>query len=185
MRELILGGQKSGKTRVALSRALPWLGVDGHEAVLVATAQAHDAEMAERIARHLADRAARVPGMRTQEEPRELARALNTLCAPERLVVVDCLTLWLTQLAMPMGQPAPGAAHIEAAVDALVHAIAEARGPLVLVSNEIGLGLSPLGAEARRFVDLLGTLHQRVAAACERVTLVVAGCEYPIKGGAR
>lgn len=182
MRELILGGQKSGKTRAAQARAAAWLEAAGHEAVLVATAQAHDAEMAERIARHRADRAATVPKMATHEEPRELARALQTLCAPQRLVVVDCLTLWLTQLAMPFGQPAPGAAHIEAAIDAAVQAVHDACGPLVLVSNEIGLGLSPLSAEARRYVDLLGTLHQRVAAACQRVTMVVAGCEWPVKG---
>lgn len=185
MRELILGGQKSGKTRAAQARAAAWLERDGHEAVLIATAQAHDAEMAERIARHRADRAVSVPRMLTHEEPRELARAVASLASPQRLVVVDCLTLWLTQIAMPLHGEAPGAAHIEALIDALVQAITESRGPLVLVSNEIGLGLSPLGAEARRFVDALGMLHQRVAAACERVTLVVAGCEWPLKGGAR
>ncbi len=185
MRELILGGQKSGKTRAAQARAAAWLEGEGHEAVLIATAQAHDAEMAERIARHRADRAASVPGMLTHEEPRELARAVAALTAPQRLVVVDCLTLWLTQMAMPLHEEPPAAAHVEAAVNALVRTITESRGPLVLVSNEIGLGLSPLGADARRFVDQLGMLHQRVAATCERVTLVVAGCEWPLKGGAR
>jgi adenosylcobinamide kinase/adenosylcobinamide-phosphate guanylyltransferase len=185
MRELILGGQKSGKTRVALTRAAAWLERAGTDAVLIVTAHAHDAEMAERIARHRADRAARVPRLATHEEPRELAAAVTRLSAPRRLVVVDCLTLWLTQLAMPMAGAPPEAAHIDAATDALIAAIAEAPGPLVLVSNEIGLGLTPLGAEARRFVDLLGTLHQRVAAASERVTLVVAGCEWPLKGAAR
>jgi adenosylcobinamide kinase / adenosylcobinamide-phosphate guanylyltransferase len=183
MRELILGGQKSGKTRAALARAAAWLEAAGHEAVLVATAQAHDAEMAERIARHRADRAVTVPGMVTHEEPFELANALAMLCAPQRLVVVDCLTLWLTQQAMPVGRPAPAAGEIETAIGALVQAVREARGPLILVSNEIGQGLSPLGAEVRRFIDLLGTLHQRVAAACQRVTMVVAGCEWSVKGG--
>jgi adenosylcobinamide kinase / adenosylcobinamide-phosphate guanylyltransferase len=185
MRELILGGQKSGKTRAALARAAAWLDSAGHEAVLVATAQAHDAEMAERIARHRADRAATVPGMVTREEPCELAHAVATLCAPQRLVVVDCLTLWLTQQVMPVGLQAPAAEDIEDTIEALVQAVRDARGPLILVSNEIGLGLSPLGAQVRRFVDLLGTLHQRVAAACQRVTLVVAGCEWPVKGGPR
>lgn len=185
MRELILGGQKSGKTRAAQARAAMWLQHAGCEATLIATAQAQDAEMAERIARHRADRAASVPGLATHEEPRALAGALVELSAPQRLVVVDCLTLWLTQLAMPLGGVPPAAARIEAEVDALFVAIGESRGPLVLVSNEIGLGLSPLSAEARRFVDLLGTLHQRVAAACDRVTLVVAGCEWPLKGAAR
>jgi len=86
---------------------------------------------------------------------------------------------------MPAAGDAPAAAAVDAAIDAVVAAIAASRGPLVLVSNEIGLGLSPLGAQARRFVDLLGTLHQRAAAACERVTLVVAGCELPLKGPVR
>jgi adenosylcobinamide kinase/adenosylcobinamide-phosphate guanylyltransferase len=122
--------------------------------------------------------------MATHEEPRELAGALAMLCAPQRLVVVDCLTLWLTQLAMPLAHPMPRTEVVEAQIDGLVQAVREARGPLVLVSNEIGMGLSPLGADARRFVDLLGTLHQRVAAVCQRVTMVVAGCEWPIKGAA-
>ena len=185
MRELILGGQKSGKTRAAQARAAAWLEHPGHAAVLIATAQAHDDEMAARIARHRADRAASVPGLATHEEPRDLASALARLSAPHRLVVVDCLTLWLTQLAMPAAGDAPAAAAVDAAIDAVVAAIAASRGPLLLVSNEIGLGLSPLGAQARRFVDLLGTLHQRAAAACERVTLVVAGCELPLKGPVR
>jgi adenosylcobinamide kinase/adenosylcobinamide-phosphate guanylyltransferase len=86
---------------------------------------------------------------------------------------------------MPVGLQAPAAEDIEDTIEALVQAVRDARGPLILVSNEIGLGLSPLGAQVRRFVDLLGTLHQRVAAACQRVTLVVAGCEWPVKGGPR
>lgn len=185
MRELILGGQKSGKTRAAQARAAVWLNRTGHDAVLIATAQAHDAEMAERIARHQSERAHSVPRLVTREEPRDIAAALLELSAPRRLVVIDCLTLWLTQLAMPIDGPAPAEAQLRAATDTLVTAVARARGPVVLVSNEIGLGVSPIGAEARRFVDLLGTLQQRVAAACDRVTLVVAGCEWPLKRAAR
>jgi adenosylcobinamide kinase/adenosylcobinamide-phosphate guanylyltransferase len=185
MRELILGGQKSGKTRAALARAAAWLERADNEAVLIATAQARDAEMAERIARHRAERATSVPRLATHEEPRELAAAVARLPAPRRLVVVDCLTLWLTQLAMPLDEAPRSQAQIDAAIDGLIAAIGESSGPVVLVSNEIGLGLSPLGADARRFVDLLGTLHQRVAAVCDRVTLVVAGCEWLLKGAAR
>ena len=200
MRELILGGQKSGKSGAAEARAAQWLAagsVDGHapEACLLATALAGDAEMAERIARHRTDRALRVPGLLTLEVggpggralaagvtvPAPLAEALRAASAPHRLLVVDCLTLWLTQLAMPLqGLPA-SAETLAAATDGLVCAVQQACGPVVLVSNEIGLGVSPLSAEVRRFIDLQGRLHQQLAAACERVTLMVAGCALAIK----
>jgi adenosylcobinamide kinase/adenosylcobinamide-phosphate guanylyltransferase len=179
--ELILGGQKSGKSRAAEARAAAWLRTPGHEAVLVATALAGDAEMAERIARHRADRAERVPGLHTLEEPLRLAQAVARASAPHRLVLVDCLTLWLTQLAMPLNGEAAGPARLAHEREALTAALRQARGPVVLVSNEIGLGLAPMSAEARRFVDALGLLHQAVAAACERVTLMVAGIELAVK----
>ena len=200
VRELILGGQKSGKSGAAEVRAALWLAagpVDGHvpEACLLATALAGDAEMAERIARHRADRALRVPGLLTTElggpgggspaagvtVPASLAEALRAASAPHRLLVVDCLTLWLTQLALPVQEPPASAETLAAATDGLVRAVQQARGPVVLVSNEIGLGVSPLFAEARRFIDLQGRLHQQLAAACERVTLMVAGCALAIK----
>jgi adenosylcobinamide kinase/adenosylcobinamide-phosphate guanylyltransferase len=175
MPELILGGQKSGKSRAAESRAAAWLATPGHEALLVATAIAGDDEMAARIARHRLDRARRVPGLRTLEEPRALAPVLLAHGERHRLLIVDCLTLWLTNLLLPLDGPALGAAGVDAATDELIAALRASRGPVVLVSNEIGLGVSPLGAEARRFIDALGTLHQRVAAVCEPVTLMVAG----------
>jgi adenosylcobinamide kinase / adenosylcobinamide-phosphate guanylyltransferase len=103
----------------------------------------------------------------------------------DRLLVVDCLTLWLTQCAMPASGPALGPAALQAAVDELVRALHEAPGAVVLVSNEIGLGVMPMGAETRRFVDLLGWLHQAVAACCSRVTLMVAGHGLVVKGPAR
>ncbi|MCD0418248.1 bifunctional adenosylcobinamide kinase/adenosylcobinamide-phosphate guanylyltransferase [Rubrivivax sp. JA1024] len=180
MHELILGGAKSGKSRCAETRAAHWLALPGHGAVLVATAMAGDDEMRARIERHRADRAARVPGLATREEPRALAAVLREESQPGRMVVVDCLTLWLTGLLMPLdGAPVDDPA---AEVDALVDALAAARGPVVLVSNEIGLGVTPMSRQARRFVDELGRLHQRVAAASTRVTLMVAGLELPLKG---
>jgi adenosylcobinamide kinase/adenosylcobinamide-phosphate guanylyltransferase len=100
--QLILGGQKSGKSRRAELLARQWLQADaGHQAALVATGQAWDAEMSERIARHQRDRAERVPGMLTIEEPRELAQVLARHSSP-RLLVIDCLTLWLTNWLMPV-----------------------------------------------------------------------------------
>ncbi len=182
--QLLLGGQKSGKSRRAEELARAWLEADAaHRAVLIATAQAFDDEMAARIRRHQLDRAERVPGLATHEEPCFLADALRRLSRPETLLVVDCLTLWLTNRLMPFqGQP-DDEPTLQSAIDGMVKAIEEAPGPVILVGNEIGLGVIPLGREVRVFVDALGRLNQRVAAACERVTLMVAGLPVPIKGG--
>lgn len=181
--EFILGGQRSGKSRRAEGIARQWLdGAPKRRAVQVATAQAWDDEMRERITRHRADRRERVPGMTTVEEPRALAAALGQHSAPDTLVVVDCLTLWLGNLLMPMNpDDALGEAGAVAAGEALCAAIAAAPGPLVLVGNEIGLGVIPMGREVRAFVDALGRLNQRVAATCERVTLMVAGLPMVLK----
>jgi adenosylcobinamide kinase / adenosylcobinamide-phosphate guanylyltransferase len=179
--ELILGGQRSGKSRCAEARAQAWLQQPGREAVLIATALPHDDEMRARIARHRADRVARVPGLATEEVPRDLPAALRRLSAAHRLVVVDCLTLWLANLLMPVHGPALNEGAWEAQRLALCDALAASNGPVVLVSNEIGLGVSPLSAEARHFVDALGHLHQAVARCANRVTLMVAGIEVKVK----
>lgn len=182
--EFILGGQRSGKSRRAERLARDWLAAaPGRGAVMIATGQAWDDEMRERIARHQADRALRVPGMATVEEPVALADALRDASDAQTLVVVDCLTLWLTNLMMP-AQPAQArdAAGVAAAVDGLCAAIAAVPGPVVLVGNEIGLGVIPIGREVRAFVDALGRLNQQVAAACERVTLMAAGLPLTLKG---
>ena len=181
--EFILGGQRSGKSRRAEELARQWMAVDtAHRAVLIATGQAWDGEMRERIARHRRDRAERVPGMVTVEEPLALAGALHRVSDAKTLVVIDCLTLWMTNLTMPAdaGQALDEAAVV-AAGHALCEAIAAAPGPVVLVGNEIGLGVIPLGREVRQFVDALGRLNQSVAAACERVTLMAAGLPLTLK----
>jgi len=179
--ELLLGGQRSGKSRTAEARAADWLAAGCGDALLIATARAGDDEMAARIARHRTDRARRVPGLRTLEEPIDLCKAIELHARPDRLLVVDCLTLWLTQRAFPLENSDVAPAQVDSACDALVHAVAHASGPLVLVSNEIGLGLISMAPRVRHFVDALGRLHQGVAAACTRVTLMVAGCEMPVK----
>jgi adenosylcobinamide kinase / adenosylcobinamide-phosphate guanylyltransferase len=182
--ELILGGQKSGKSRRAELLARRWLDASPqhHRAVMIATGQACDDEMRERITRHQADRAARLPGMVTVEEPLALARLVRQHSDPQTLIVVDCLTLWLTNLMMPVD---PMQTQKEVAVVAigedLCAAIVDAPGPLVLVGNEIGLGVIPMGREVRAFVDALGRLNQQVAAACERVTLMAAGLPLTMK----
>jgi adenosylcobinamide kinase / adenosylcobinamide-phosphate guanylyltransferase len=189
--ELILGGQKSGKSRRAEMLARQWLAQSsGHRAVLIATAQPWDEEMRQRIARHQADRAERVPGMATVEEPLALAEAIARHSQVDTLVVVDCLTLWLTNLLMP-AEPAPNLepnqplalADIARAASLLI-AIEQARGPVVLVGNEIGLGVIPMGREVRAFVDALGRLNQDVATTCQRVTLMAAGLPLTLKESA-
>jgi len=184
--ELILGGQKSGKSRRAELLARSWLGQSpAHRAVLIATAQPWDEEMRERIARHQTDRAKRVPGLQTVEEPLQLAGALAGLSHPQTLVVVDCLTLWLTNWLMPAenNESNTGSAHNQQAQAAMfLRAIQNAAGPVVLVGNEIGLGVIPLGRDTRAFVDALGRLNQDVARVCERVTLMAAGLPLALKG---
>ena len=181
MRELILGGQRSGKSRCAEQRVAGWLAQDGHEALLIATALPGDDEMRARIDQHRRDRAERVPGLLTEEVPHGLAQALFQHSAPQRMLVVDCLTLWLTNLLMPLDGSALDADTWALKRSALCNALQVASGPVVLVSNEIGMGLSPLTRETRNFVDELGRLHQVVAELCPRVTLMVAGIEVPVK----
>ena len=177
--ELVLGGQKSGKSRHAEMRAAQWLALaPQRRATLIATARADDAEMAQRIARHRSDRAQRVPQLLTVEEPLDLAATLARHSSPDTLVVVDCLTLWLSNHLFPLDSK-PDAAPVAA----LLAAVAGARGPLVFVSNEIGLGVIPMGAQVRAFVDALGLLHQQLAQHCAQVTLMVAGLPLAVKGG--
>lgn len=181
--ELILGGQKSGKSRRAEALAQSWLAQsDSHRAVMIATAQAWDDEMMQRIARHQADRAQRVPGMITVEEPLHLAQAIRTHSAPDTLIMVDCLTLWLTNWLMPVHANATDSEQtLSAETGQFLQSITNVPGPLVLVGNEIGLGVIPLGREVRAFVDALGLLNQQAAAACARVTLMAAGLPLTLK----
>jgi len=181
-RELIVGGQKSGKSRTAEARAARWVETAEHQALLVATALAGDTEMAERIARHREERKARVPRLDTLEQAGALPELLTEWSRPHRMIIVDCLTLWLTQLMLPLQGAPLTDSGVQAQVAALAAAVRDAPGPVILVSNEIGLGVSPMSAEARRFIDALGLLHQTVATACDRVTLMVAGCELTIRG---
>jgi adenosylcobinamide kinase/adenosylcobinamide-phosphate guanylyltransferase len=189
--ELILGGQKSGKSRRAELLARQWLDqTPAHKAVLIATAQPWDEEMRQRIARHQADRAQRVPGMTTVEEPLALAEAITQHSRADTLVVVDCLTLWLTNLLMPAQSHAvapdllpnrPVAPVQQAQTATLLIAVQNAAGPVVIVGNEIGLGVIPMGREVRAFVDALGRLNQDVAQVCTRVTLMAAGLPLTLK----
>jgi adenosylcobinamide kinase / adenosylcobinamide-phosphate guanylyltransferase len=163
---LVLGGARSGKSRYAesLITALPppW--------TYVATAQAGDEEMAARIKAHRERRGAQ---WRTVEAPRELAKALAA--RGDGPVLVDCLTLWLSNLML-------AEANIEEETVQLEETLAAAKGPVVLVANEVGSGIVPSYPLGRRFRDLQGILNQRVAARAERVILMVAGLPMALKG---
>jgi adenosylcobinamide kinase/adenosylcobinamide-phosphate guanylyltransferase len=167
---LVLGGARSGKSRHAQRAAEAEAGRRGRVPVLIATAQAFDDEMADRIARHRAERG---NGWRTVEAPIRLAEALAGL-APEDVAVVDCLTLWVSNLLLAGLDPAPAARDLAAV--ARRHA-----GGLWLVSNEVGLGIVPDNPLSRRFRDEAGRLHQQLAAAADQVVLMVAGIAMVVK----
>ena len=164
---LVIGGQKSGKSRYAEGLVAE----TGLRRVYVATATAGDSEMAERIARH---RARRGDAWHTVEVPLDLAGALARAAGPERAVLVDCLTLWLSNLIA-------AARPVDTETDRLLAAVAAAAGPVVLVTNEVGAGIVPDNALARTYADALGVLNQRVAAVAGRVVLVAAGLPLVLK----
>lgn len=180
---LITGGQRSGKSRHAERLGLRWLAQsDAHSVTVLATAVASDDEMRERIARHRADRP---DGFETVEAPVHLGAALRAASAPGRLLIVDCLTLWLVNALMPMHVQEHASSPVSAAavravwsdlrMDFLSALDEELASPVLLVSNEIGCGVIPMGAEVRQFVDELGRLNQDVAQCCAQLTLMVAG----------
>jgi len=164
---LVLGGARSGKSRLAQSRAETLAG----DLVYVATAQALDAEMNERISRHRQDRG---PRWRTVEEPLDLPGAIARHAGPDCVVLVDCLTLWLSNL-MLAGRDCDVAAQM------LVRAMADAPGTLILVANEVGLGIVPDNPLARRFRDAAGWLNQTIAEAAGEVVFVAAGLPLRLK----
>ena len=158
---LVLGGARSGKSRLAEALVC----ASGFAKVYVATAEAGDGEMRERIAHHRERRGAE---WRTIEEPLQLTEVISREATSGRILLVDCLTLWTSNL-MLADRDIPGA------TDALIAAVAAAAGPVILVANEVGWGIVPDNALARRFRDEAGRLNQAVAAAVTEVQLVVAG----------
>ncbi|WP_346840783.1 bifunctional adenosylcobinamide kinase/adenosylcobinamide-phosphate guanylyltransferase [Metapseudomonas otitidis] len=170
MAELILGGARSGKSRLAERQAAD----SGLTVVYIATSQPLDGEMSARVAHH---RARRPDHWGLVEEPVELARVLREHASAGTCLLVDCLTLWLTNLLMLEDE-----ARLAAERDALLACIAELPGRVLLVSNETGLGVVPLGELTRRYVDEAGWLHQALAERCTRVTFTVAGLPMLLKG---
>ncbi|MBZ0092687.1 MAG: bifunctional adenosylcobinamide kinase/adenosylcobinamide-phosphate guanylyltransferase [Sulfuricellaceae bacterium] len=172
MKELILGGARSGKSVLAEKRARE----SGLDVAYIATATAGDGEMAQRIAHH---RARRPEGWALEEEPIRLAAALQQHAAAGRCLLVDCLTLWLNNLLAEADE-----AVFRRERDALLAALPGLPGRILLVSNEVGMGIVPLGELSRRFCDEAGRLHQELAQVCGRVTFVAAGLPLILKGNA-
>lgn len=168
MKELILGGARSGKSALAQQRASE----SGLKVIYIATAQVLDQEMAERIALH---RQARPAGWRLVEEPLALAQALQAHAAADRCLLVDCLTLWLNNLL------AQSEDRLLLEKQTLLETLPALPGSIILVSNEVGQGIVPVNPLARRFRDEAGWLHQALAQCCERVTLTVAGLPLSLK----
>jgi len=166
---LVLGGARSGKSAFAQAQAE----ASRFEPVYVATAQAYDAEMELRIVAHTAARGAR---WRLIEAPLDLTGTLTSASGPTRILVVDCLTLWLTNV-MLRGD------DVEAATDALVNVVPGLEGPVIFVTNEVGSGIVPENALARRFRDAQGRLNQAMARACDGAVLVTAGLPFVLKPG--
>lgn len=169
MIHLVLGGARSGKSAYAEREAQD----SGNNVVYIATAQALDEEMSERIAHHQARRPA---SWQLVESELYLAAALRANAAAQSCVIVDCLTLWLSNVLLLEDE-----AFFVSERDALLRVLSDLPGKIILVANEVGLGVVPMGNLSRRFVDEAGRLNQELAQMCERVTFVVAGLPQQLK----
>ena len=169
MKSLILGGIRSGKSRYAAELA----GAEARPVTLIATARILDDEMAARIEAH---RMSRPPDWMLVEEPTRLAAALVANASPTSTVIVDCLTLWLTNLLCDEDAQA-----LKRESDLLLDVFPTLSGSCVLVANEVGFGIIPVNALARRFADQAGVLHQQLAAMCDSVVLMAAGLPMTLK----
>lgn len=180
-RTLIMGGARSGKSAHAEMLAA----ASGKEIIYIATAQAGDAEMEERIARH---RQQRNQAWTTVEEPIYLSDAIEEWHAPGRLLLIDCLTLWLSNLLFSEKKTYPEVGNIvpppsfHIQRETLLRTLEQTPGDMIIVSNEIGMSVIPQGALSRWFVDESGRLNQAVAARCERAVWVAAGLPLALKG---
>ncbi|MCQ1060818.1 bifunctional adenosylcobinamide kinase/adenosylcobinamide-phosphate guanylyltransferase [Photobacterium sp. DNB23_23_1] len=169
--ELVLGGARSGKSRYAESIAQ----INGKPVIYIATATAGDEEMAERIERHRQDRPYE---WTVVEEPTALALAITELSTPGNCLLVDCLTLWLTNCLFNKDFSTDWRQQKAE----LLGVLEKVEGDVILVSNEVGQGIVPMGEMSRRFVDESGWLHQAIAAQVDRVTFVTAGIPQLLKG---
>ncbi|NLQ18078.1 bifunctional adenosylcobinamide kinase/adenosylcobinamide-phosphate guanylyltransferase [Marinomonas sp. M1K-6] len=169
MKHLVLGGVRSGKSAFAQEQ----IAASGKSVCYVATSQVWDDEMADRVRRHKDNRPS---DWQLIEEPLALARVLDSLNSPEQAVIVECFTLWLTNVLCLEDE-----ARLTAEKLALLRAVERFEGDLVLVSSEVGLGIMPMNALARRFADEAGEMNQALAKLTDRVTFVAAGLPLPLK----
>jgi adenosylcobinamide kinase / adenosylcobinamide-phosphate guanylyltransferase len=177
MKELVLGGARSGKSAYAEGRAQ----ASKRAVVCLVTATAGDEEMARRIAMH---RARRPAGWVVVEEPFALAVSLERLATAQTCVVVDCLTLWLSNMLFPGAVPdarQPITQDFARERAALLECLPRLPGQVIFVANEVGLGVVPLGADTRRFCDEAGRLNQDIARLCDRVIFMAAGLPLVLK----
>ena len=170
---LILGGARSGKSDYAEKLASE----SGLEVVYIATAQVYDSEFGKRVDHHQQRRPAH---WKTVEVPHKLADTLRAEAVPGRCLIVDCLTLWLAQCICPECAP-PEGVDWQAERSALLETLSALPGKILLVSNEVGMGIVPLGEINRQFQDEAGRLNQAVAALCNRVSLIAAGLPLALK----
>ncbi|MCW9023895.1 MAG: bifunctional adenosylcobinamide kinase/adenosylcobinamide-phosphate guanylyltransferase [Gammaproteobacteria bacterium] len=168
MKELILGGARSGKSRTAEQHAID----SGKQVIYIATATAGDDEMAQRIEHHQQQRP---DHWRLIEEPFALTQTLQQQAAEDHCILVDCLTLWLTNMLINKES------ELALSVFELVEVLPMLPGDIIFVSNEVGNGIVPADPLSRRFCDEAGRLHQNLAQVCDRVTLVIAGLEQSLK----
>jgi len=170
---LVLGGARSGKSRFAEQSALDYVQQGKKQLIYLATAQAHDQEMAKRISRHQQNRDHQ---WQLVEEPLLLADRLQQCARPDTCILLDCLTLWLSNLLLH-----EDGRYMESEQEALLNVLPELPGRIIMVSNTVGMGVVPMGEISRQFVDQSGLLEQSIAALCKKVTLVVAGLPMVLK----
>jgi adenosylcobinamide kinase/adenosylcobinamide-phosphate guanylyltransferase len=176
MKSLIIGGVKSGKSRYAenmLSAFIQSKQLDEKQACLIATAQALDEGMSDRIVKHKQQRSVL---WQLIEEPINLAGAIKKAEQTASIILIDCLTLWLTNLLMKEDE-----AFLQAEINKFLLAVTKCSSELVLVSNETNMGIMPLGQLTRDYCDRSGTLHQSLSEICDSVSLIVAGLPLPLK----
>ncbi|MDR2460530.1 MAG: bifunctional adenosylcobinamide kinase/adenosylcobinamide-phosphate guanylyltransferase [Deltaproteobacteria bacterium] len=170
---LFIGGAKSGKTKAALSEAAKYPA----PRIYLATAQGLDCEMQDRIKRHQAERG---PEWRTLEAPLDPSAAIRGLDS-DSLILMDCLTLWFSNLLLAKPFEEQGIDYYTDQVELLVSAMDDYKGPIILVSNELGSGIVPMDAPTRLYRDAVGLAHQRLAAFATQAYLVVAGLHIKLK----
>ncbi|HIO92223.1 MAG TPA: bifunctional adenosylcobinamide kinase/adenosylcobinamide-phosphate guanylyltransferase [Leucothrix mucor] len=173
MNTLILGGAKSGKSLFAETLAIQ----SGKKLVYIATAQAGDNEMKQRILLHQQRRAEQNVVWLNIEEPTALSKVIKQYSTNNRLILIDCLTLWLSNLLFSLNEK-----QRQMEIDALLECLPSCQADMFFVSNETGLGIVPMNQLSRQFIDLSGSLHQQIAQVSDRVIMTIAGLPLVLKG---